>query len=370
MLKSYPWANEDNWLDRVNSELTDIMLSYLPYKNRGEYYQGLTDYIGRGGHFTRPKLFLLTARALGVPLNSDLMLLAATIEMSEEAILKYDDIQDHSVKRRGIETTNYKYGDEKAILFAAILHDKNRQMFEDYIALLDDKVMRLRLKDKYDEIADATAYGQYLDIDFTLNVRSFAAVEEVMRAESRPDFDLYYDIVKGKTCAYSTWGPMQMAAIVADKDDALLRLIKRVGTYAGIAFQINDDIEDVINFRKDKERDGDLKEGKYTLIMAYAYKNATDEERNFIDRVYAKSKGQKTDADIEGLKAVINRTDAVKYALGIRDAYMKRTVNEILKYRDVLPHNEYAAKLAETIVGLLYREGVDMREVVLSKSRV
>ena len=370
MMESYPWADDDNWLDHVNSEITRIMLSYLPYKNRGEYYKGLTDYIDRGGHFTRPKLFLLTARALGAPFDSSLMLMAATIEMSEEAILKYDDIQDHSVKRRGIETTNRKYGDEKAILFAAMLHDQNRQMFEDYLALLDDRMISLRLKGKYDEIADATAYGQYLDLDFIYNVRSFSAVEELMRVEGRPDFSMYYDIVKGKTCAYSTWGPMQMAAIVADKDDTLLQLIKRVGTYAGIAFQINDDVEDIINFRKDKERDGDLKEGKYTLLMAYAYKNATVDERAFIDMVYAKSKEQKTDDDIEGLKGIIGRTNAVKYALDVRDAYMKRTINEIAKYRSILPSNTYALKLAEMIAGLLSREGVNMSDVVLNRSKV
>ena len=369
MLKSYPWADEDDWLDHVNSEITDIMLSYLPYKNRGEYYKGLTDYIDRGGHFTRPKLFLLTARALGAEFNSDLMLMAATIEMSEEAILKYDDVQDHSVRRRGIETTNHKYGDEKAILFAAILHDKNRQMFEDYISLLDDRIMGLRLRDKYDEIVDATAYGQYLDLDFISKVRSFSAVEELMRVEGRPDFGMYYNIVKGKTCAYSTWGPMQMAAIVADKDDALLKLIKKVGIYAGIAFQINDDVEDILNFRKDKERDGDLKEGKYTLIMAYAYKNATADERAFIDGVYKKSKEQKTDEDIDGLKRVIDRTDAVKYALDVRDAYMKRTINEVAKYREILPSNTYAIKLAEMIAGLLSREGVNMRDVALNRSK-
>ena len=181
---------------------------------------------------------------------------------------------------------------------------------------------------------------------------------------------MYYDIVKGKTCAYSTWGPMQMAAIVADKDDALLRLIKKVGIYAGIAFQINDDVEDIINFRKDKEHDGDLKEGKYTLIMAYAYKNATADERAFIDEVYKKSKEQKTDEDIERLKRVIDRTGAVKYALDVRDAYMKRTINEIAKYSEMLPSNTYAIKLAEMIAGLLSREGVDMRDVALNRSKV
>ena len=369
MLKQYSWKDDDNWLDRVNTEITDIMLSYLPYKDRGEYYSGLTDYINIGGHLTRPKLFLLTARALGVPLDSDLMLLAATIEMSEEAILKYDDIQDHSIKRRGIETTNHRYGDEKAIMFAALLHDKNRQMFEDYIASLDDKIMRLRLKDNYDEIADATAYGQYLELDFIYTIRNFAAVEERMYYDGRPDFSLYYDIVKGKTCAYSTWGPMQMAAIIADKDDELLDIIKLIGDYAGISFQINDDVEDILNFRKDKEKDGDLKEGKYTLIMAHAYKNATQKERDFIDRVYAKPKSMKTDEDIKGLTAIVEKTDSVKYALDERDSYMKKTRELISEKANLIPNNKHALMLGKTIMGLLHREGVDMRSVELSRSK-
>ncbi|EQD50967.1 Polyprenyl synthetase, partial [mine drainage metagenome] len=367
-MKSYLWADKEDWLNRVSSEITDIMLSYLPYKDRGEYYEGLTDYMNKGGHFTRPKLFLLTARALDVPLNRDLMLLAATIEMSEEAILKYDDIQDHSVKRRGMESTNYKYGDEKAILFASVLHDKNRQMFEDYLTSLDDKATRYRLKDKYDEIADATAYGQYLELNFIKTVHNFSTIEEMMRNEGRRDFDLYYDIVKGKTCAYSTWGPMQMAAIIADKDDELLDIIKEVGELAGIAFQINDDLEDILNFRKDKERDGDLKEGKYTLIMAYAYKNASDDEKKFIDMVYAKNKEQKTEAEIKKLKKIIYRTGAITYALDIRDSYMKRTIAEIDRYSNMLPSNKFAIALAELITGLLSREGVDMRTIALGRS--
>ncbi len=369
MPDSYPWKDDSDWLDKVNHEIAEIMLSYLPYKDRGEYYTGLTDYIVRGGHLTRPKLMLLTARALGADLDSRLMLLAASIELAEVAILKYDDIQDHSIKRRGIETTNHKYGNEKAINFAAALHDKSRQMFEDYLLSLEDRGIAARIKSTYDNIADTTAYGQHLELDFMYSARNFSVIEARMRAEGRPYFDLYYDIVKGKTCAYSVWGPMQLGAIAAGKGDKVLEVIKEIGIAAGIAFQINDDIEDALNFRKDKAKNGDLKEGKYTLIMAHAYRNATQEERDFIDSLYAKPRSKKTEEDIATVKSIVYRTESIKYALNMRDRYMDTASEMIKRYEDLIPHNEHAAALEMTIVGLLHREGIDLRAVEGAKLR-
>ena len=89
------------------------------------------------------------------------------------------------------------------------------------------------------------------------------------------------------------YGPLQLGAIAGDK---VVAALKEVGNDAGKAFQIADDILDVIGDEKKfgKKPLGDLYEGKVTLIILHAYKNATPEEKAKINGIYRKRRSEKT----------------------------------------------------------------------------
>jgi len=352
-------AKEKERQEEFKNEIKEIMLSYLAQEKalNKEYYERLTDYIERGGHYTRPMLFIYAAQAFGVKPDKDLMLMAATIEMSEEAILKYDDMQDHSVLRRRGYTTNYIYGDELAVLYASVLQDKTRQMFEDYLQTLPSAVAA-KLRSKFDEITRITPYGQERELLFIYNIKDFSKVSE----------SLYYEIVKGKTAAYTIYGPLQFAAIVAGQSDIVIELLQKIGEPAGIAFQINDDVQDFLYSKKrGKTMYGDLYEGKYTLIMAHAYKMANDEDKAFINSVYSKRREEKTPDEIKRLVSIVYKTKSLEYAIGQRDMYMKNALSEFSKYTNYLEANIAMIELARMILNILSRDGVDASELIKAK---
>ncbi|MEM3296435.1 MAG: polyprenyl synthetase family protein [Candidatus Micrarchaeaceae archaeon] len=349
--------------EELKTEIKNIMLSYLePEKAQGrEYYEGLTDYIERGGHYSRPLLFIYAAKAFGLKLDSSLLLMAATIEMSEEAILKYDDMQDHALLRRGGPTTNAKYGDELAVHYAAVLHDKTRQILRDYSKTLKAEVSD-RLNAKFDEIATITASGQLQELLFMYNIRDFSKVDD----------SLYYNIAKAKTSAYTIYGPLQFAAIVAEQNEEVLDALKAIGEPAGIAFQINDDILDFLkpkNFGKTQY--GDLYEGKYTLIMAHAYDAANDSDKKFINSMYQKSRSEREKAEnkpkIERLVEIVNKTGSLEYALEQRDKYMRLSISELSKYAGYFKANKATIELGKMLLDTLSRDGVDASELIKIK---
>jgi len=352
-------AKEKELQQRFKNEIKEIMLSYLANEKNlnNEYYKRLTDYIERGGHYTRPMLFIYAAQAFGLKPDRNLMLMAATIEMSEEAILKYDDMQDHSVFRRGDYTTNYRYGDELAVLYASVLQDKMRQIFEDYLQTLKP-VIAAKLRSKVDEITRVTPYGQERELLFIYNIRDFSKVDE----------SLYYEIVKGKTAAYTIYGPLQFAAIVAGQSDTVIESLQKIGEPAGIAFQINDDVQDFLYAKKlGKTPYGDLYEGKYTLIMAHAYKMANDEDKAFINSVYSKRREEKTPEEIKRLVSIVYKTKSLEYAIEQRDMYMKIALSEFSKYANYLEANKATIELARMILNILSRDGVDASELMKAK---
>ncbi|MGC8496041.1 MAG: polyprenyl synthetase family protein [Candidatus Micrarchaeia archaeon] len=346
-------GHSKSWQDEAKSAIKKEMLGYIKSYDPS-YYKNITAYIDRGGHYTRPLLFLAAAKAFGAE-EKEIVKMAATIEMSEEAILIFDDLQDHSLLRRGGPTLNSAYGYEIASNYAAILEDATRRIFEDYLLSLNDKDVAVRLKAKFDEIAGITAYGQYLELEFT----------HIIKDPSKVDESYYYNIVKGKTAAYSLYGPIDFAAIIAKQNDEVIKAIEDIGMHAGIAFQIHDDLLDVLaSERLGKERFGDLYEGKYTLIIAHAYDSACKKDKALIKRIYAKSREEKDDSDIAELLRIIKATGSLQYALAKRDDEMRSAIALIGKYAGILPSNEYSIKLMQDILGVIARDPIDIMSLL------
>jgi geranylgeranyl diphosphate synthase, type II len=82
-----------------------------------------------------------------------------------------------------------------------------------------------------------------------------------------------------KTAWYSFIHPMRIGALVANGDDRKLDRFDRFGFLLGAAFQITDDVLNLTgDARYGKKINGDLLEGKRTIVLAHALGkvNATD----------------------------------------------------------------------------------------------
>jgi geranylgeranyl diphosphate synthase type II len=93
-------------------------------------------------------------------------------------------------------------------------------------------------------------------------------------ADLRPED--YLQLIMHKTCWYTTIHPLRVGAIVGSGGTVELGPLVRFGFHFGAAFQIRDDVLNLIGDERDygKEILGDLYEGKRTLPLVHLLANA------------------------------------------------------------------------------------------------
>jgi geranylgeranyl diphosphate synthase type II len=84
-------------------------------------------------------------------------------------------------------------------------------------------------------------------------------------------------MIENKTASYSFSGPLRAGAILAGADREAVEGLGEVGGHLGVAFQLRDDVLGVYGEREvtGKTTIGDLREGKETLLIAYARADAS-----------------------------------------------------------------------------------------------
>lgn len=199
------------------------------------YWKINKTYPERKGKYLRPTLVLLIANALGKN-ESDVVKIAATMQLSEEWILIHDDIEDDSDTRRGGPTLHKEFGHELAINAGDALHIIMWKMVID--------VALPKISEEFYRMLMRTALGQGVEQIWT-NRKSKEITD-----------DEYFFVADSKSAYYSVAGPMRLGAIVAGANADQLDKITEFGLYLGRCFQLVDDLLDL---------EQDKLEGKVTL---------------------------------------------------------------------------------------------------------
>ena len=112
------------------------------------------------------------------------------------------------------------------------------------------------------------------------------AVELGWRADNVIDLTPldYLDMVLQKTCAYTTMLPLRVGALIGSWGGADLEAVARFGFALGAAFQIQDDVLDIVSDGNAYGKDllGDVREGKRTLILIHLLRTCTPGDRAFV----------------------------------------------------------------------------------------
>lgn len=229
-------------------------------------YGLLRDYTENGGKRHRPLICLLATEACG----GDPRLAwrsAAAIEHFHTAALIHDDIEDGSETRRGKPTMHIAEGVGLAInsgdlalslVCGTVVHDPR----------LPDAT-KLRVLAELVDMTDRTIEGQALDIGWARDGRFDLSVED------------YLLMAQHKTAYYSGAVPLAVGAIIADADDDTIETLRDFGMAAGLAFQIQDDVLNLVGKKESVAKDfrSDITEGKRTLIAIHALRNSPDAVR-------------------------------------------------------------------------------------------
>lgn len=202
--------------------------------------------IGAGGKRVRP-LFAVAAAACAAghdgPATIEAIRGGVSVELVHLGSLYHDDVIDEAVTRRGIESVNARWGNLRAILAGDFLLAKASEI----AASLGTEVAGLL----------AATIGKLCEGE----VEELAAAYQVDRSEAS-----YLAAIEGKTASLLSTA-CRIGGLVADLPRDDIDVLTSFGRNYGMAFQIVDDVLDVIatDEQLGKPAGLDLREGAYNL---------------------------------------------------------------------------------------------------------
>ena len=215
--------------------------------------------IAGGGKRMRPMLTLACARLLDYP-GTRHHKLAAAVEFIHTATLLHDDVVDGSGLRRGKRTANIIWGNPASVLVGDFLFSRSFELMVEDGSL---KVLRI--------LSRASAVIAEGEVD------QLTAQRRVETSE-----DHYLAIISAKTAALFA-AASRIAAVVAERDEAVEEALDSYGRNLGIAFQL---VDDAIDYSSDAKTMGkgvgdDFRDGKMTLPVILAYARGSEADRRF-----------------------------------------------------------------------------------------
>lgn len=239
------------------------------------------------GKRLRPALLLLTARACG-KVTPHHHTLGAVVEMIHTATLVHDDVLDEAEVRRHVATVNATWGNETSILLGDYLFTHAFHL----ASMVDARACRL--------IGEAT---------------NRVCEGELHQVNEKGNLDLteeeYFDMIDGKTAALTACS-CRLGAIYSGATEETVEALTRYGRYLGLAFQIADDVLDLVGEEDctGKSLGTDLEQQKLTLpLIRLLRSGGRDESRQL--RQLLNAPGNHKRAAIAGQLAA---SDAIRYA--------------------------------------------------------
>jgi len=247
-----------------------------------EVYGLIWDLIDRGGKRLRPALCLLSCEAVGGK-EEDALGAAAAIEMFHNFTLIHDDIEDCSLLRRGKPCLHVQHGVPLALnagdgLFMMVWKAAmgvGRDLGE-------NKAAQKTMLDAFTKVLE----GQAVELGW-YNKNKWDVSEEE-----------YRKMVGGKTGALIGVS-CAVGAFLGGAGREEVESLMGFGMDVGIAFQIQDDVLNIIGDEKKykKEIGGDVVEGKRTLVVIEAFKRLPKEESKRLGLLLKKKKKNREDVD-------------------------------------------------------------------------
>ena len=310
-------------MDRFEEKFKAAMASNVSLLNRITYYIA-----SRKGKQMRPMFVFLVAKLLGEgKIDERTYRGASIIELIHTASLVHDDVVDGSERRRGFFSINALWKNKIAVLVGDYFFSKGLLLSLDH----DDFDLLKIVSEAVREMSQ----GELLQL------------EKARRLDI--DEPIYYDIIRQKTATLiAACCAMGAASVRSSKEE--IERFHSFGEYAGMAFQIKDDLFDYGDDRIGKPTGIDIKEQKMTLPLIHVLNKVNKKQRNWlIDSV------KRHNTDKKRVKEVIQFVKdqgGLEYAERQMIHYKDAALELLSKY----PNNEYKEALANLVTYVVDRK--------------
>lgn len=282
--------------------------------------------VASGGKRIRPILLILAAKLCDDGLAKDPHNLAAAVELIHTATLLHDDVVDVSEVRRGKKTANAIWDNKASILVG------------DYLFSI---AFQLMVRDKNLAI-----------LDLLSKASSIMADGEVMQLENSNNIEIsqekYLEIIFSKTAILFS-AACECAPLLNERPYEEVKALREFGKNLGIIFQIIDDILDYKADEKDLGKDigNDFFEGKITLPVIIAYKNADAQDKVIIKNLLEENllPNEKSATKLQKIMDLINKYKGFELSNSLAQDYKNAAINNLR----IFPDSIYKEQLIEIL---------------------
>jgi geranylgeranyl diphosphate synthase type II len=283
-----------------------------------EVYEACRYVLRAGGKRIRAVLTVLACEAVGGRVR-DALDAAAAIELVHNFTLVHDDVMDNATSRRGKQTVQTRWDVNTAILSGDLL------LGFAYAQLLQSKSPQLRqMLDVFTEGFLTVCEGQALDLEF----------------EKKPSISLrdYFTMIEKKTGRLISTA-LELGALAGGATKPHQTALRRFGHCLGRAFQLQDDLLDVVAEEKEfgKAIGGDIIEGKKTFLLLTALEQASGNDRRTLLRVMRRHdepplrSQREREEEVRRVTAIYKKTRALHKAA-------KRIASDTQRANEALSH--------------------------------
>ncbi len=258
----------NNKLNEKTQEIEDIIYSYLPNElNKQKVIMEAMNYsVKAGGKRLRPMLMLETSKLFDKDCKNVYPFMAA-IEFIHTYSLVHDDLpaMDNDEYRRGRKTTHAEYGEDLGILAGDGLLNYAYEIMTKAVLESEDPYKAIQAMNVI-----ATKAGIYGMVG--------GQTVDVISEGKKIDLDTIMYIHNLKTAALIE-ASMMAGAILAGATQTQIDTVENIANNVGIAFQIQDDILDIISTTEKLGKPvlSDEKNDKTTYVSLCGLEKAKDD---------------------------------------------------------------------------------------------
>ncbi len=306
-------------ISRIEETLRNLRISQHPFINQVSEYV-----LFSGGKRVRPLLCVLSAKTLNSEVSDFLYETSLLFEYLHVATLLHDDVVDSAEFRRGRKAARNLWGNQATILVGDYLYAKALRMAS---FLKNPEIM--------DVITETTLLMSEGEVLQLLHLDDTELTEEE-----------YYEVIYRKTAVLMACA-CKVGALIASEDFEFSQNLYNFGLNLGMAFQVIDDLLDYTSSETGKDQGKDFLEGKVTLPVILALKNAENNHKEEILRLLKTKETKKK--DFQRMYELLNQYKAFENTLEKGKEFVNKA-KEQLKELPSSPFKEALNFLADYLL--------------------
>ena len=344
MLKVQPLDFLKETKEQIDAHIFEFLPSAHDHPEVHQFYQMMLDYPLRSGKGLRPAICLLICEAFGgnpqPAVNT-----AAALELLQNWALIHDDIEDGSDLRRGEPCLHQKYGIPIAINVGDGLHCKMWEMLNRNADLLGYE-LAFEIASEFAHLSNSIVEGQHIELSWVENNRW-----DLTEAD-------YWTMCIKKTASYTCITPCRLGSRIAGASKNEMDLFVDIGMNLGVAFQIQDDVLNLIGEEKlyGKEIGGDISEGKRTLILIHLLNTCSQAEAKRVTEIMSQRRAEKHQTEIQEVLNLMKHYESIQYAQQRAKTLAQKAYTQFNQTFSYLPETQAKDIFLQLIHFLIERE--------------